>query len=191
MNIEYYSKLILTGKPVIVKNGYQLQRFLTRTAKSIHSCPKRNWKNRSYERVFQDTEKMVAEFALEQQTGFTRNRRRFNIKDRHTYAYDNTDPLYLKTFDCMNEYKRSEFTFWNNSVKTKIKNSDICNYIVTFEMKKFEKHYEITFTRIIDTTMLMACSKSRTTQYGDTLYEFNDAAAVKRGYASVLTQEYA
>ena len=191
MNLQYYAERILTGEPVIVKNGYQLRRFLTRTAKSIHACPKRNWKKRSYEQVFQDTEKMIAEFALEQQTGFTRNRKRFNVKDRTTYAFDNTDPTYLFNFDCMHEYRASRLTFWLSSVKTKINNQDICHYIVTFRLKKFEKHYEVLFTRVIDTSHLMKCSRIRKVENGQTLYEFNDEGAAKRGYAALLQKEYA
>lgn len=185
-DITYYGNLILKNEPVIIHKTSELMQYLHDTALEIYECPKRNSRGRSFEEVLSNTKKMVIEIALEKRTGFIRNPKKFDKRDKHSYAYDNIDVYYYVTFDCIYQYRSSDLTYFKDSVKTKFKHVDIIDYIVSATVNETADSFKVFFTRVIDAKTFELCTKIR----DGVLLEYNDNAALKRGYVIKYEEEY-
>lgn len=148
-DLEYYSNIILTDKSEFVKSSRELEVKFQTIADEIYNCPVRNSTMRSYDTVMSCVEKMVIEHALAQRTGFALNPLEFNVRDRHSYAYDVVDQSKDTHFECK-RWAETWFSFDESAVSTFRKNVDIVDYLVCGKVYKLDDGYAVSFHLVAD-----------------------------------------
>lgn len=125
-------------------------------ADEIHACPKRNWQNRSYDKVYRDCSNIVGEFAIAQvvvgdNQYAERNPLEFNSRVADSYKYDVLH--HIGDVEKRIEFKKmcgTWFSMFNGTLKTFMKHSKDLDALVTGYVDEYPDHYTVIFSLVIN-----------------------------------------
>lgn len=161
MDIKKQELMAALSKVLSVNNEVKISKALVRP--SIEKMATDIFANepawdhkRTYEKVYEDCENIVIEFALAWALKGKRNEKEFNHLDPNTYFYDVTAFSNIANRDILFECKRWKrqggdfFSYPTKKLKTLIKHAEKLDFVVAAKLYPYDDHYIIEFKQIMD-----------------------------------------
>lgn len=182
LTLQQVSDLLSSaGKIVIPKE--ELFDDITKMAKAIYPCPRRNARQRTYKQVFNDCSRIAIEYALAKVLDGERNPNEWNPAVLESYRWD------VRVGDVYFEVKRHKigshwFSYPEDGIRTFRKHAHTLDYIVTAYMEIYEDEYVVEFALIANAKTFFKNFKP--SQYPNQDPYYNHKVALRYGECDII-----